>query len=156
MKIKLSSKRFMALFFLIIMILSTASYALVQSFNFFKTPQQNPNDIPKSNIINYELKPNIQDIIVKGGYTVIKFYFREGCLECSAPKLMLENLASNNKEQVFLEELISSNGTVPYLVITSYKDSKVLNQPSNEDIVSVLCDLMASPPAELKCALRNI
>ena len=155
MKIKLSSKRFMSIFFLVIMVGSTASFAVIQSANYFGTPKQNPNDIPKSNIVNYEVNPNIKDAIVKEGYTVIQFYYRSGCLECSAPKSLVENLALNNKNQVFLEEFDAANGTVPHAVITSYKDSRILNNATESDINGVLCDLMASPPPELKCALRN-
>ena len=155
MKIKLSSKRFMSIFFLIIMIGSTASYAVIQSVNFFGSPKQNPNDIPKSNIINYEVNPSIKDAIIKSGYTVIQFYYRAGCLDCSAPKSLVENIATNNKNQVFLEEFDTANGTVPHAVITSYKDSKILNNATEVDISNALCDLMASPSPELKCALRN-
>ncbi|MBS3055225.1 MAG: hypothetical protein J4452_01905 [Candidatus Aenigmarchaeota archaeon] len=154
MKIKFSSKKFMSIFFLLIMVGSTVSFAVIQSVNFFGTPTTNPNDIPKSNIVNYEVDPTVLDAIVKAGYTVIKFYYRPGCLECSAPKSLVENLALNNKNQVFLEEFENANGTVPHAVITSYKDSRVLNNATTDQINTVLCDLMASPPAELKCALR--
>jgi hypothetical protein len=156
MKFKLSGKRFMSFFFILLMVGSTASYAVIQSFRSVSTTQSNPNDIPKTNIINYEVKQTVRDTLVKSGITIINFYSRNGCLECTSTKEMLESLTNNNKNQVLLQELTDTNGTVPRVLIESYKDSRELNKPSVDDINGVLCDLMAAPPAELKCALRNV
>jgi hypothetical protein len=155
MKFKLSGKRFMSFFFILIMIGSTASYALIQSYHFFNAPQSNPEEIPKSNIINYQVKPDVKDTIIKSGFTIIDFYYRPGCLECSNLKTMLENLANKNKNQILLQELNNANGTVPEVVITSYKDTNKLDKPTTDQVNGVLCDLMASPPVELECSLRN-
>lgn len=156
MKIKLPTNRIMAILFLIIMVGSTASFAVIQSYNSGTTAQQNPNGVPKNNIINYDVSSNVYSSFISAGYTVVKFYYNNACTTCLTPKNTLENLALNNKNQVLVEELVSTNGTVPSIAIASYKDSRTLNQPSADDITNALCDLMASPPATLKCALRNL
>ncbi|MFH0711178.1 MAG: hypothetical protein V1944_01220 [Candidatus Aenigmatarchaeota archaeon] len=156
MKFKLSGKRFMAIFFIVIMMGSTAAYALIQSFKSFTAPQNNPEDIPKTNVINYEVKSNVKDTLLKAGFTVINFYYRDGCIECTSAKTTLESLANKNTDQVLLQELKDTNGLVPRLVVSSYKDSMELTNATSDEINGVLCDLMAAPPAELKCALRNI
>jgi hypothetical protein len=156
MKIKLPTNRIMAILFLVIMVGSTASFAVIQSYNSGATTQQNPNGVPKTSIINYDVSSNVYSAFISAGYTVVKFYYNDACTACLTPKSTFENLALNNKNQVLLEELISTNETVPHIVVSSYKDSITLNQPSADDITNALCDLMASPPATLKCALRNM
>jgi len=146
---KISKHSFLAMFFIILMLVSTFAYTFLRSVN-------NPTKkitLPEQNIIDFELTADQEVYAYSQGKTVAKFYYYSGCLECSEQLSFLESLANQFSDQVILEEILTKDGTHK-LTITSYYGQRNLDDATDEEILDVFCELMVRPP--VMCATRKV
>lgn len=149
---KSAKNKLIAIFFGIVMLGSVATYALIQAYNFFGTPQQTAQ-LPSTNIVQGKLSSNVEQLIMSNRGTVVQFYYSSDCLSCVQQKNILESSANQNS-QIYLEEIQTSSTPAQNIIITSYKDSKTLTNASVTDIQNAFCDVLLYPPAA--CAIRNL
>ena len=142
MKLKMSSQRLIALIFIILMFGSTFAYAIL---NAFMAPEQT-TQIPNQRIINYRLNEQQRSYLLQRGYTLIEYSYFTGCIECANIKNKLEQITLNSDDQIFLQELISTESVSTSLSIASLKDQKTLYDPTDEEIESIVCDILINRP----------
>ena len=136
------------LFLIGVMLFSTFAYAVIQSLY----PRQK-SELPKSNIIDYQLEPNLKDALVQYGATIITFEYNQGCDNCINQKSALEFFANEYKQQIFLEEMVNENLDKSTIAVSSiYGDDKLIDANETQ-IVDSLCKLMVSPPPT--CVLQK-
>lgn len=143
------------IFFIVIMLGSTIAYSVISAVRFPQTTDKT-NGIPTdTNVINYELTSQQQDILIQNGEVIAKYTYKINCLECTQQKSYLESFAGKHSDQVFLE-IISGNVTAQNstLDVNSLRGSNTLTNVTQENILSVFCELMLSPPVD--CALRKV
>jgi hypothetical protein len=152
---KETRNKFIALFFGIMMLGSTATYALMQAFNFFGTPQQNQAaQLPSSYIVQEKLSDAVEQFIMSKQATVVQFYYSPNCLECVRQRNVLESYVNQNTGQIYLEEIQTSNPVVQNIIMKSLLDQKTLSNANESDIQNAFCNVLIHPPAA--CALRNL
>jgi hypothetical protein len=110
--------------------------------------------LPKENVINYRLTQEQEDYAVKLGKTVINFEYDANCEVCLEQKELLEKIATENKDQIILQEVSMGLGNFTKLRFISYYGEKILRNASENEIWDALCILMINPPTY--CALRGI
>ncbi len=112
--------------------------------------------LPESNIINYELNSNQENILIRNGMTILKFYHNSTCANCPEQESFLENLMGSTDfgNQLFLEKILSTDKKLPKLTIISYYGGETLVNATDDEILDTLCELLISPP--LECTLRNV
>jgi len=165
MKIKLNSKIlviFLGVFLIGTMLFSVFAGPLLQSSNI-----QSNLDLPKTNIINYQLDTNAKNAFMQYGVTIITFDYNLGCENCIAQKSTLEFFANEYKPslnkpeitiddiygKIFLEELVDESLDKSKITISSVYGEDSLIDANETGIVSTLCKLMVAPP--VACALQK-
>ena len=142
MKLKISSQKLIALIFVFLMFISTMAFAIM---NVFRNPEEQIT-IPNQKIIDYELNTQQRRYLLQGGYTLIEYRYFTGCLDCIDMKNELERLTQNSDDQVFLQEILSTDNTTSSLTITSVRGQKILDNPSIVEIEDIICNLLISQP----------
>lgn len=142
MKVKMSSQRLIALIFIILMFGSTFAYAIL---NALRAPEETI-EIPDQKIINYKLNERQRSYLLQRGYTLMEYSYFTGCFECANIKNKLEQITLNSDDQIFLQELVSTESISTTLNIASLKNQKSLNNPTEEVIESVICDILINRP----------
>lgn len=150
---KETRNKLIAIFFGLIMLGSTATYALMQAYNFFGVPQQNQATLPTTYIVQGRLSNDVEQLIMSKGGTVVQFYYALSCVNCVGQKNILVSAVNQNQGQIFLEEIQTTNQTAQNIIIESYKDTKYLTDASQSDIQNAFCDVLLQPQPQ--CALRN-
>ncbi|MBU5537079.1 MAG: hypothetical protein QXP82_00195 [Candidatus Aenigmatarchaeota archaeon] len=152
MKFKFKSS-WIGLFLIAVMLFSTFAYAIIQSFY----PKQTVK-LPESNIIDYRLDPNLADVLIQSGATLITFEYNMGCDNCVNQKAALEFFANEYKQtiatvgkttlfSIYLEEIVDETLDKSKITILSiYGEDKFVGANETE-IFKSLCKLMVSPPA---------
>lgn len=140
------------IFIIAIMFVSTFSYGILQSV-------RSTNQLPKSNILNYELTPQLRDAFVYYGATVLRFEYSSNCDNCFDQKGFLENMANTYKEtlatdfyNIYLEEILNETIEPSQLTIESKLGNRTIIDPTDNITFNALCDLMFAPPTI--CATR--
>lgn len=148
--------KFIAIFFGLMMVGSTATYALMQAFNFFGTSQtqQTQAQLPNSNIVQEKLSDAVEQLIMSQQETVVQFYYSSNCLQCVTQRNVLEKYVNQNAGQIYLEEIQTSNAPAQNIIMKSLLNEKTLTNASESDIQNAFCDVLVQPPAN--CALRNL
>jgi len=142
MKVKMSSQKLIALIFIIVMFGSTFAYAILSAF---RTPEETI-EIPNQRIIDYKLDELQRSYLLQRGYTLIGYSYFTGCLECANLKNKLEEITLNSDDQIFLQELVSTESVSTSLSIASLKDQKTLDNPTDEEIESTVCEILINRP----------
>ena len=150
MKFKFTSKKIISLIFIFLMSASTFAYAILSAF---KNPGEEVK-IPNQRIINFELNQQQKSYLLQRGYTLIKYEYYNGCLECANTKTSLESLTNNADNQIFLQEIVSDQSSTQTVTITSFKGEKTLKNPSNLDLQTNICNLITNKP--LWCVTSQI
>jgi len=140
MKVKLSSQKLIALIFIILMFGSTFAIFIT-----FRAPEETIQ-IPDQKIINYRLNEEQRSFLLQRGYTLMEYSYFTGCLECANIKNKLEQITLNSDDQVFLQELVSTESVSTSLSIASLKDQKTLDNPTDEEIESTVCKIVINRP----------
>lgn len=130
-----------ALVFIFLMFGSTFAYALLSSFR----SQEEEIQMPEGMILTYELNEKQIRYLRSRGYTLIKYSYPTGCLDCVGVINNLERITQNSEGQIFLQE-ISTVDTSPKFTITSLRGEKTINNPTNEEIENTVCDYLLSRP----------
>lgn len=151
---KTTRNRIIAIFFGLLMLGSTATYAILQAYNFFGTGARQQSTLPSSYIVNGKLSDTQEQLIEQNQGTVVQFYYSGDCLECLQQRSTLESVVSQNNGQIYLEEIQTQSTPAQNIIMKSYKDSKFLTNASLNDIQNAFCDVLLYPPAD--CALRNL
>lgn len=151
---KTAKNRLIAIFFGILMLGSTATYALIQAYNLFGTNTQQTPKLPSSNIVQERLSDAVEQLIQANGGTVVQFFYSTNCLDCVRQRNVLESYANQNPQQIYLEEIQTQNAVAQNIIMKSYRDTKTLTSASESDIQNAFCDVLINPPAA--CALRNL
>ena len=142
MKLKFSSQKVISLIFIFLMAGSTFAYAILSAF-------KNPGGevkIPNERIINYELNQEQRAFLLQRGYTLIKYEYYNGCMECADTKTSLESLTNNADNQMFLQEILSDQASTQTVMIASFKGEKTMKNPSNLDLQTNICNLITNKP----------
>jgi len=128
---------------------STFAYAILSSL---RSPEEEIK-IPNEKIINFELNAQQRALLLQNYYTLIEYRYYSGCLECANIKNNLESLTMNSDNQIYLQEIVSDTNTVS-VSITSLRGQKTLNNPTNEEIQTNICNLIVNRP--LWCVTSKI
>lgn len=141
-----------ALILLGMYIVSTFAYAILQSI-------RSPVQLPKTNIVDYRLDSQLKNSFVQGGVTVLTFEYSSSCENCFEQKIFLEALANDFKQQlytdiynIYLEEILNETLESSKLTIESKLGNKTFTNPTENETVDAVCDLMFAPP--VICAVR--
>lgn len=150
MKLKIKPQALIALAFVFLMAGSTFAFALL---NAFKNPEEDIQ-IPNQRIIDFKLNEQQRSFLLQRGYTLIEYQYYNGCLECGSIKSNLEGWTQNSDNQIFLQELVSDQDSIHSVTITSLRGQKSINNPTNEDIQTNICNLIINRP--LWCVTSRI
>jgi hypothetical protein len=150
MKLKFTSKKIISLIFIFLMAGSTFAYAILSAF---KNPEEEVK-IPNQRIIDFELNQQQRSYLLQRGYTLIKYEYYNGCMECANTKNSLESLTNNADNQIFLQEIASDQTSTQNVIITNFKGEKTLKNPSNLDLQTNICNLITNKP--LWCVTSQI
>jgi len=137
----MNSKKFVALFFIFLMVASTIAFAFISSR---RTPEQEEVELPTEKIINYRLSDSQRQVLLSYGYTLIEYEFPVACLDCGPIKSRLENIAQTSDGQVFLQELIGS--AQQKVTMTSFNGQKILEDDFTEDDINIVCEILVQEP----------
>ena len=151
---KTTTNRIIAILIGILMLGSTATYALMQAFNYFGTNKQQNAQLPSSYIVQEQLTDDQEKTIMSEYKTVVQFYYSTDCLNCIRQRNVLENFVNQNSGQIYLEEIQTKNQVPQNIVMKSYRDTRLLANATQSDIENGFCDVLLQPPAQ--CALRNL
>ena len=130
-----------ALVFILLMFGSTFTYALLNAFG----EKGERIQIPQEKILNYELNEQQKKYLLSRGYTLIVYSYMTGCLDCITVKNNLERITQNSDGQIFLQEIVKSEGT-PKVSIISLNSEKTINNPTSNELENVICDLLIARP----------
>ncbi len=137
----MNSKKFVALFFIFLMVASTIAFAFISSR---RTPEQEHVEIPTQRIIDYKLSDSQRQILLSNGYTLIEYEFPTACLDCGPIKSRLENIAQTSNNQIFLQEFIGS--AQQKVTMTSLNGQKILEDEFTEDDINIVCEILVQEP----------
>jgi hypothetical protein len=151
---KTTRNRIIAIFFGILMLGSTATYALMQAYNFFGTNKQQNVQLPSSFIVEGQLSSEQEQLIMSQYKTAVQFYYSSDCLNCVHQRNVLENYVNQNSGQIYLEEIQTKSQVTQNIVMKSYRDTLMLANATQSDIENAFCDVLLQPPAS--CALRSL
>jgi len=153
MKLKLDKRIVvvvMALFFIFLMVGSMFVPGAMRQSN----SNGNSVTLPSSNVVEYELTPEQENLALQNGKTILKFYYTQACIQCINQKPFLESIASQFGDQIILEEVINQNERPSTLLVFSYYSQKNLFNATADQIINAVCDVMLNPPAS--CAIRKV
>ena len=142
MKLKITSQKMIALVFIILMFVSSLAFAIM---NAFRSPEESIS-IPNQKIIDYELNSQQRSYLLQRGYTLMEYRYFTGCMDCISMKDDLESITQNSDDQIFLQEILSTDNTTSSLTITSLRGQKGLDNPADEEIEDTICNLLISQP----------
>jgi len=156
---KLNAMTIAAILFMVLMLGSTIAYSFIQAINFGLGGGSSKTELPKTNIIDYELSIDQEQLVLTQGKTVIKYSYSSTCVECISLANQLELLANQQNSQIsgqVLVELLlqtSANQTAT-MSLTSSQNSKIYPNPTMNDLVDGLCEVLINPPTD--CIIRKI
>jgi hypothetical protein len=153
MKLKLDKKIgviALAVFFIFLMVGSMFVPGAMQPSN----SNGNSVKLPDTNVVEYELTPDQENLAVQDGKTILKFYYTQSCIECINQKPFLEAVANQFSDQIILEEVINQNERPSTLLVFSYYSQKNLFNATSGQIIDTVCNIMLKPPAS--CAARKV
>lgn len=142
MKVKIPKSAIISGFLIFLMLGSTLTYFFMNLLNL-----RGRITLPEKNIIDYELSFEQENLAIREGKTLVKFFYSNECEECFEKKNYLENLASEYKDQIILQEILLNVSSYE-IRLSSFYGQRVLRNSTKEEIFKTLCDIMFSPPAE--------
>lgn len=141
---------------IVIMVVSTFSYTILQSVSAPK--------MPDTNIAGSLLDSKVKSTLIGNGATVMTLEYNSICENCLEQKYFLEQVTNEFKTPVlyksgstiiypiYLEEIVNENVSLPKLSMVSNWGSKELINATQDEIFYSLCDLLTNPP--VICAAR--
>jgi hypothetical protein len=147
-KMKDKKGKLIALFFVVLMFGSSFTYLVSEFFG-------NKNSevaIPQSRIINYELNNGQRTLLLQKGYTLIEYFYPDGCLDCAKVKTKLEKIVQDSESQIFLQEI--SKASENKIIATSYNGQKTIENPKETELETPICEILLNKP--LWCATSHV
>ncbi|MBI2545176.1 MAG: hypothetical protein HYW22_01080 [Candidatus Aenigmarchaeota archaeon] len=127
-----------------IMLFSSLAGVVIQSFYF----NRNDLELPKSNVIDYKMDPQVENYLLQNGVTVISFEYNMKCINCIQQKNSLEYYTNQYKTQIILQELANESLPVSKITATSLYGQYNVTNANDTGIFAILCNTMVSPPLE--------
>lgn len=154
MKLRIKKSAWVGLILIILMLVSTFAYAIIQGLGFYR-PSGEEVELPTNNIIDYELTREQESYAIRLGKTIVKFEYATTCIECLNQKAFVESIANEGdfSNQIILEEIVEDVDE-PTLTITSAYGRRILTNATSDEIINSVCDLLTEPP--VFCTVRNI
>lgn len=147
--------KLVAILLLLLMLGSTVTSFALQAFN---RGRQNGNqesvELPESNIVDYEITDEQKSYLMRQGKTILEYRYQIACANCAEQRAYIEAAANEFSDQIFLQEIVDSQAIRPILEMNSFYGRLSLDDPSTEEILDGLCEIMADPP--VRCVTRNI
>lgn len=143
-KIKMDSRKIMAIVIGVLMVGSSVAFAILSIFS----PQQQKFTIPEERILNYELTRDQAQVLLQNGYTIVEYSYPDGCFECLEIKNRLEEIVNTAEGQLYLQEIVSSNTSAVSTVIIANAytaTAKAIENPSVENATVEVCNAMTNP-----------
>jgi hypothetical protein len=147
---KLTKSKIVGIFFIILMLIP--AYSFISGIRTAQPPSE--ATLPGTNIIDYELTAQQEDLLLQNGKVVAKFTYSINCLECLQQKSYLESFARQYSNQIFLVEISNATVHTSALHANSLRGYETLANVTQENILDVFCELMLQPPVD--CALRKV
>lgn len=147
-------KKYASLLMIFLMVGSTLTYAILQSFGTSTEPESNDIEIPDSSIISYKITDEQKSYMIKRGVTILEYRYELACNECSSQRAYLGSVANEFEGSILLEEIVDNSVTNSTLTVTSYYGEQQTSNLSEDGVMNILCELMSNPP--VTCATRNI
>ena len=147
---KLTKSKIIGIFFIILMLIP--AYSFISGIRTSQPPTE--STLPGTNIIDYELTAQQEELLLQNGKVVAKFVYSVNCLECLQQKSYLESFAKQYSNQIFLVEISNATSQKSTLIVNSLRGSDTLTNVTQENILNAFCELMLQPPID--CALRKI
>ena len=126
-----------ALIMLGLYLLSTFAYIGIQSFR---------STGSNSNIITFRLTNSTRENIIQQRGTIMTFEYDGKCDDCDYQKYYLEQIATEYKNQLILEEILNESFTSSKLSIVSIYGNRTFANPTENETFYALCDLLYMPP----------
>ena len=149
-KIKLTKSKIIGIFFIILM--SIPAYSFLSGTRISENTGE--VKIPETNIINYELTAQQEELLLQDGKVIGKFIYTVNCLECLEQKSYIESFAKQYSNQIFLEEIANTAAQNSTLVVESLRGYETLTNITQENTLNVFCELMLQPTVD--CVLRKV
>lgn len=146
MGFKLDSKKIVALFFIIVMLVSTITFAVLSAFN--PTQQTSAEELLKKKVWNSRLAPEVHDYLLQSGYTILAYYYGKDCTECENIKNELESMTENANGQIYLQEIASEKSNENTLEVRNFftDTQESLENPTTDDINTIVCKALSDTP----------
>jgi hypothetical protein len=142
------------MFFILLMLGSSVSYVLLSAVS---TPQNtgDETELPSTNIINYELNSEQEQLLLQSGMVLAKFSYSTGCSVCQQQKSYIESFAKQHSTQILVEEIAGSvimeNSE---LFVESGKGSYTVTNVTQDRVFDAFCKVMYQPPID--CVLNKV
>ncbi|MEM5772762.1 MAG: hypothetical protein QXL86_00855 [Candidatus Aenigmatarchaeota archaeon] len=113
--------------------------------------------LPTGNIVEYELDVQQKNLALRQGKVLMEFFYGKNCNDCQEKISVLESIANDYPDKVFLEKILV-NESLPKLHFIGfnitenriYLQEKILEGENitEENVMEVLCEIMLYPPVE--------
>ena len=151
---KFKGIKFVSLILLLLMLGSTVTGFVLQAIGLNRQGNDEVEiELPDSNIIDYELTKEQKDYAIRQGKTVMEYRYQLMCEICADQRAYLQSAASELSDQILLQEIVDDSVDSSRLEISSFYGRRLLSDPSAEQILDALCEIMADPP--VRCVTRN-
>src|SRR3972149_3403273 len=100
MKLKITTVA--AILFIVLMLGSTIAYSFIQAVNFGLGGGSANVELPSSNLVDYGLSIEQEQLALSQDKTIIKYSYSTSCVECLSLAGQLEGLASQLGSQVII------------------------------------------------------
>jgi hypothetical protein len=138
---------------LLLMLGSTVTGFLLQAFNF--NPQEEKKvGLPSGNIIDYQLTGEQREEMIRQGKTVVEYRYQYVCDTCDAQRSFLAGAIAEYPDQIFVQEILDEGADRPVVEMSSFIRRSIATDPSQEEILQMLCDVMVEPPVRCITSMR--
>ncbi|MHA1873831.1 MAG: hypothetical protein ACTSVB_06940 [Candidatus Heimdallarchaeaceae archaeon] len=143
---KATKQKLMVLFIVIIFSMSSIAY-IINNFTNQKT-----NEF--SFIMDKELEPQTEYELIQNGFTSLKFFYSNDTDKSIIDYVnsLQERFKTNDGYIQIILQKIKSNST--YIIVSSLNGEKVIENLTQENIFSSLCDIVIVTPVE--CLISNL
>ncbi len=143
---KATKQKLMVLFIVIIFSMSSIAY-IINNFTNQKT-----NEF--SFIMDKELEPQTEYELIQNGFTSLKFFYSNDTDKSIIDYVnsLQERFKTNDGYIQIILQKIKSNST--YIIVSSLNGEKVIENLTQENVFSSLCDIVIVTPVE--CLISNL
>ena len=111
-------------------------------------------EVPSGNIVNYELSGSQKEELIRRGMTVVDYRYQYVCDDCDMQRGFLASAIAEYPDQIFVQEVVDETLDKPVMEMSSLVRRVILTDPSADEIMGALCDVMVDPP--VRCVTSGI